>query len=75
MVLGHLKAGSHSGPSDCRSELGWIYLEKTYPKDDADMTFSLARPGLIGDMLGPAVKGIHDGPDAAGGVDSARRLR
>jgi len=34
------------------------YLEKNYPKDEADMTFSLSRPGLAGDLLGPAVKGF-----------------
>ena len=37
------------------------YLEKTYPKDDANMTFTLARPGLAGDLLGPGVKGFMTG--------------
>ncbi len=61
MVLGHLKAGVTKGQAiaDLNSVGAW--LEKTYPKDDAKMTFSLARPSLIGDMLGPAVKGFMTG--------------
>ena len=38
-----------------------LYLEKTYPTTDANMTFSLARPSLVGDALGPAVKGFMTG--------------
>jgi ABC-type antimicrobial peptide transport system permease subunit len=37
------------------------YLEKTYPKTDAYMTYSLARPSLVGNMLGPPVKGFLTG--------------
>src|ERR1035441_3655754 len=61
MVLGHVKAGV--SPSQAIADLGSIgaYLERTYPKDDAYMTYSLARPGLAGDMLGPAVKGFMTG--------------
>ncbi|HTW78230.1 MAG TPA: ABC transporter permease [Terracidiphilus sp.] len=61
MVLGHIKAGVT--PAQAISDLNSIgsYLEKTYPKDDADMNYSLARPSLIGDMLGPAVKGFMTG--------------
>ncbi|PYT47763.1 MAG: ABC transporter substrate-binding protein [Acidobacteria bacterium] len=52
MVLGHLKAGVT--PSQAVADLNSIgsYLEKTYPKDDGQMTFSLTRPGLAGDWLG-----------------------
>jgi predicted permease len=52
MVLGHLKAGVT--PAQAVADLNAIgsYLEKTYPKDDGQMTFSLARPGLSGDWLG-----------------------
>jgi predicted permease len=52
MVLGHLKAGVT--PSQAVADLNSIgsYLEKTYPKDDGQMTFSLTRPGLTGDWLG-----------------------
>jgi predicted permease len=61
MVLGHVKPGVT--PAKAIADLNSVgsYLEKTYPKDDAYMTYSLARPGLIGDMLGPPVKGFMTG--------------
>ncbi len=61
MVLGHLKAGVN--PALAIGDLNSVgsYLEKTYPKTDASMTFSLARPSLVGDALGPAVKGFMTG--------------
>jgi predicted permease len=61
MVLGHVRAGV--SPAQAIADLNSVgaYLEKTYPKDDAYMTYSLARPSLIGDMLGPAVKGFMTG--------------
>ena len=56
MVLGHLKAGVT--PAQAVADLNSIgsYLEKTYPKDDGQMTFTLARPGLAGDWLGDPMK-------------------
>jgi macrolide transport system ATP-binding/permease protein len=61
MVLGHVKAGVT--PAQAIAGLNSIgsYLEKTYPTTDANMTFSLARPSLVGDALGPAVKGFMTG--------------
>ena len=61
MVLGHVKAGVT--PVQAIADLNSIgsYLEKTYPKTDAYMTYSLARPSLVGDALGPAVKGFMTG--------------
>ena len=58
MVLGHTKNGVT--PAQAITDLNSVgsYLEKNYPKDEADMTFSLSRPGLAGDLLGPAVKGF-----------------
>ncbi len=52
MVLGHLKAGVT--PAQAIADLNSIgsYLEKTYPKEDGNMTFTLARPGLAGDWFG-----------------------
>ncbi|MGO9337279.1 MAG: ADOP family duplicated permease [Terracidiphilus sp.] len=52
MVLGHLKAGVT--PAQAVADLNSIgsYLKKTYPKDDANMAFTLARPGLLGDFMG-----------------------
>jgi predicted permease len=61
MVLGHVKAGVTSPQAITDLNSIGSYLEKTFPKDDADMTYSLARPGLAGDMLGPAVKGFMTG--------------
>ncbi len=56
MAMGHLKTGVT--PVQATADLNSIgsYLEKTYPKDDAKTTFTLARPGLYGDYLGRPVK-------------------
>ena len=56
MVMGHLKAGVT--PAQAASDLNAVgaYLEKTYPKDDGQMTFTLMRPGLTGDWLGGPMK-------------------
>ena len=56
MALGHLKAGVT--PAQAIADLNSIGsdLEKTYPKDDNRMVFSLARPGLYGDVLGRPVR-------------------
>jgi len=61
MVLGHLKPGVTKAQAIADLNSVGTYLEKTYPKDDAKMTFTLARPGLAGDMLGPGVKGFMTG--------------
>src|SRR5712671_3857758 len=56
MTMGHLKAGVT--PAQAVADLNSIgsYLEKTYPKDDDQRSFTLARPGLYGDYLGKPVK-------------------
>ena len=61
MVLGHLKSGVT--PAQAVTDLNSIgyYLEKTYPKDDGHMTFTLARPGLAGDWLGGPLRGFLTG--------------
>ena len=48
-AFGHLKPGV--SPAQAIADLNSIgsYLEKTYPKDDAQMSFALARPSLYGD--------------------------
>ncbi len=58
MALGHLKKGAT--PAQAIADLNRVgaWLEKTYPKTDAHMTFTLARPGLAGDLLGPPVQGF-----------------
>ena len=75
MTLGHLKPGVT--PAQAIADLNSIgaYLEKTYPKDDGQMTFTLARPGLAGDLARASGAGIPGGIDAAGGVDPAGRMR
>lgn len=58
MTMGHLKPGVT--PAQAIADLNSVgaWLVKTYPKDDADMTFALARPSLAGDLLGKPAKGF-----------------
>jgi predicted permease len=60
-VLGHLKAGVT--PTQAVADLNSIgaSLEKAYPKDDGQMTFSLVRPALDGDFFAPAVRAFLAG--------------
>jgi predicted permease len=60
-VLGHLKAGVT--PDQAIADLDDIgtYLEKTYPKDDSQMSFTLGRPSLYGDYLGRPVRAFMTG--------------
>jgi predicted permease len=55
-TLGHLKAGVTvaQATADLNSIGSW--LEKTYPKDDDQRRFTLARPSLYGDYLGRPVR-------------------
>ena len=61
MVMGHLKAGVT--PAQATADLNSIgsYLEKTYPKDERQAGFLLARPGLFGDQFGPPVQAFLAG--------------
>ena len=61
MVLGHLKAGVTGAEAIADLNSVGSYLERNYPKDDAWMTYSLARPSLAGDLLGPGVQGFMTG--------------
>ena len=60
-VMGHLKAGVT--PAQAVADLNSIgaVLEKSYPKDDNDMSFTLARPSLYGDRLGAPMKAFLTG--------------
>jgi predicted permease len=51
-VAGRLKPGVT--PAEAKADLQFLasWLAKTYPKSDDGITFTLARPGLVGDMLG-----------------------
>src|SRR2546429_27991 len=52
MTVGHLKAGVSREQAIADLNSIGSYLEKTYPKEDAQRTFTLARPSLYGDYLG-----------------------
>jgi predicted permease len=56
MTIGHLKAGvtKQQAIGDLNS-IG-SYLEKTYPKTDAEMSFLLAHPFLFGDFAAPGTR-------------------
>jgi predicted permease len=55
-VIGHLKPGVTVAQAVADLDAIGADLERTYPKDDGQMTFALARPGLYGDFLGPVVQ-------------------
>src|SRR5712692_8888357 len=59
--MGHLKAGvtREQAIADLNS-IGAV-LEKSYPKDDNDMSFTLARPSLYGDYLDKPVRAFMTG--------------
>ena len=75
MVLGHVKAGVT--PVQAIADLNSIgsYLEKTYPKDDANMTYSSGASEPYRRHAWAGGEGIHDRIDAAGRVDSAGGMR
>jgi predicted permease len=52
LVVGRLKPGVT--PAQATTDMNTIgaWLSKTYPGDDDGVKFTLARPGLMGDMLG-----------------------
>ncbi len=55
-VVGRLKPGV--SPTEATADLNALgaWLAKTYPSDDDGVKFTLARPGLVGDMLGGPAK-------------------
>lgn len=61
MVMGHLKEGVTRAQAVADLNSIGTYLEKTYPKEDGQMTFSLARPGLAGDWLGTPLRAFLTG--------------
>lgn len=60
-VVGRLKPGVT--PAQATADLNLIaaWLVKTYPKDDDGVFFELARPGLVGDMLGGPARAFMAG--------------
>lgn len=61
MVMGYLRPGVTRAHAITDLNSVGSYLEKSYPKDDSNMTFSLAKPSFYGDYLGPAVQGFLAG--------------
>jgi len=61
MVMGHLKAGVTQAQAIVDLNSIGRDLEKNYPKEDGNMSFSLARPGLYGDYLGRPVQAFITG--------------
>jgi predicted permease len=60
-LVGRLKAGVT--PAQAAADLSSIgvSLARAYPKDDDDLSFALARPGLLGDFLGRPVRAFVAG--------------
>ena len=60
-MAGRLKPGVR--PSQAAADLNTLaaWLAKTYPGDDEGVKFTLARPGLIGDMLGGPARAFMAG--------------
>ena len=61
MALGHLKAGVTPAQAVADLNSTGSYLEKSYPRDDGQMTFTLTRPGLLGDFLGRPARAFLSG--------------
>ena len=61
MTMGHLKTGVTLPQAVADLNSIGSYLEKTYPKDDDQRSFTLARPGLYGDYLGKPMRAFMIG--------------
>jgi predicted permease len=60
-VVGKVRPGVT--PAQAREDLNTVgrWLAKTYPADDEGVNFTLARPGLVGDMLGGPARAFMAG--------------
>jgi predicted permease len=61
MIVGHLKPGVTLAAATTDLNSIGAYLEKTYPKDEHQAGFSLARPNLLGDQFAPGVQAFIAG--------------
>jgi len=61
LVMGHLKPGVTSAQAIADLNAIGSDLEKTYPKDDGQMTFALASPSLFGDSAAPYIRAFLSG--------------
>src|ERR1700722_7541027 len=60
-VLGKLKPGVTTKQAETDLNTIGTWLAKTYPADDDGVSFTLARPGLVGDMLGGPARAFMAG--------------
>jgi predicted permease len=60
-VAGRLKPGVTAAQATEDLKILASWLAKTYPGADDDVSFTLARPGLIGDMLGGPARAFMSG--------------
>ena len=60
-LIGRLKPNVTAAQAEADLHSIATYLSSTYPKDDDRLTFSLARSGLLGNMLGQPVRAFVAG--------------
>jgi predicted permease len=60
-VVGRLKPGFTAAQATADLNALGTWLSKTYPADDDGVKFTLARPGLVGDMLGGPARAFMAG--------------
>ena len=60
-VVGRLKPGMTQAQAEANLDTIASQLARDYPSSDEHLTFSLSRPGLLGDMLGGPVRGFMFG--------------
>ena len=60
-VFGHLKPGVTPAAAAADLDSVGAWLEKTYPKDEPRMTFTLARPSLLGDQFETPIRAFLAG--------------
>ncbi|HKO13034.1 MAG TPA: ABC transporter permease [Acidobacteriaceae bacterium] len=60
-VFGHLKPGVTPAAAIADLDSVGAWLEKTYPKDEPRMTFTLARPSLLGDQFETPIRAFLAG--------------
>ena len=60
-VVGRLKSGLTAAQATADLNALGAWLSKTYPGDDEGVKFTLARPGLVGDMLGGPARAFMAG--------------
>ena len=60
-LVGRLKPNVTAAQAEANLHSIATFLSSTYPKDDDRLTFSLARSGLLGNMLGQPVRAFVDG--------------